>query len=156
MQILQKRKKQGFTLSELMAVVVILAILAAIGMSSYRKIMEKAIFNEGLSVGHAVAAAYDEYYYEYHKVAENIGKLTLDLKGATQTASSVSTKHFTVKIATGRTVQVLPNGGSYVLIIYPEVYWDKPDECKGLNADGLDFCETMGYITCSSNVCTKL
>lgn len=154
MHILQRRKKQGFTLSELMAVVVILAILAALGLGSYRSIMEKTIFNEGLSVGHTIAAAVDEYYYEYHKQPTSLANLPLDLKGVTLNATSGETKHFTITSASNRVMLVSKNY-PYKLEIFYEHKSNMNDKCVGTTAEGKEFCQSLGYITCTGLSCIK-
>lgn len=155
MNILQRRKKQGFTLSELMAVVVILAILAALGLGSYRSIMEKTIFNEGLGIAHAVAAAADEYYYEYNKKPTNLSKLVLDMKGITVSGNNITAKHFTGRFIPSSSVQITSKDYPYRLQVFMEYYGQRPDLCTGLNAEGKEFCQSLGYITCSGFACNK-
>ena len=55
---------RGFTLSELLAVVVILSILAVMALGSFRLAVEKAHFTEGLQAAEKVAAALERFYYE--------------------------------------------------------------------------------------------
>lgn len=55
---------RGFTLSELLAVVVILSILAIMATGSFRLAIEKAHFTEGLQAAEKVAAALERFYYE--------------------------------------------------------------------------------------------
>ena len=54
MRILKRKQKMGFTLTELMAVVVIIGIIAGLALGSYRSITEKAVFNEGLGIAQGV------------------------------------------------------------------------------------------------------
>ena len=58
--------KKGFTLAELMAVVVILAIIASIGLGGYKRTVERAKFAEGLNMGHQIAQALARADYERH------------------------------------------------------------------------------------------
>lgn len=159
MHILQRRKKQGFTLSELMAVVVILAILAALGLGSYRSIMEKTIFNEGVSVGHTIAAAIDEYYYEYHKKPTSLANLPLDLKGVTLSTDGGENKHFTIRWPLyGEKIVLVSKSYPYQLWVYiesNEKSKSESDKCVGTIAEGKEFCQSLGYITCTGFVCTK-
>ena len=55
---------RAFTLAELMAVVVIIAILAGIAIGSYRRSVDRAKFADGRSLAHQIAAARDSYYYD--------------------------------------------------------------------------------------------
>ena len=57
-------KYRGFTLSELLAVAVILAILAVMATGSFRLSTEKARFTEGLQTAEKVAAAMERFYYD--------------------------------------------------------------------------------------------
>ena len=52
-----KLTKYGFTLTELMVVVIIIAILAGLGLGSYKKAVERSHFTEGLQAVNAVAEA---------------------------------------------------------------------------------------------------
>lgn len=55
---------KGFTLTELLTVVVILSILAALVTGTFRQSVERARFQEGRQVVDAIAAAIDRYYYD--------------------------------------------------------------------------------------------
>ena len=58
------QSKKGFTLAELVAVVVIISILSGIALGAYRQSVERARFSEGLLGAHTFAAAVDVYYEE--------------------------------------------------------------------------------------------
>jgi type IV pilus assembly protein PilA len=58
---------KGFTLIELMIVVAIIAILAAIAMSQYQDYVIRAQLSEGMSLADAVKTTIGEYYQNYGK-----------------------------------------------------------------------------------------
>ena len=59
-----KQRKRGFTLVELMIVVVIVGILASIGVPIYRTYTRKAMAAEGRSLVGAISSAERVYYAE--------------------------------------------------------------------------------------------
>lgn len=154
---MERTNKKGFTLSELMAVVVIIAIIAGIALGSYRSITEKAVFNEGLTIAHTIAAAADEYYYEYHVQPASLEKLVLDLKGVTVDGKNISSKHFTGVFAPTSSVRLSSKDYPYDLSVSMEYYGQKPDYCIGRDSQGKGkaFCQSMGYANCSGSNCTK-
>ncbi|KJH69316.1 pilin [Chromobacterium violaceum] len=58
----KQRKQQGFTLIELMIVVAIVGILAAIAIPAYQDYTKRARVSEGLSLADAAKTAVTEYY----------------------------------------------------------------------------------------------
>ena len=59
-----KREEQGFTLVEVMAVVVILAVLAAVAIPKLTSSTETARINADIATGHEVKMALDRYQVE--------------------------------------------------------------------------------------------
>ena len=59
------KKQQGFTLIELMIVVAIIAILAAIAIPAYRDYLIRTQVSEGASLTGGAKVAVDEYYANY-------------------------------------------------------------------------------------------
>ena len=142
--------KKGFTLAELMAVVAIIAIIAAIGLGSYRKSTERAIFSDGLAGAHALAAAYDAYYYEHNSYPSSMLKLSVDLANQSATASSITTRYFVYTWdSSGKFIQAERLNGGYYLKVYAESYAANnlaSDTCVGkAGTNGTQFCSSMGY-----------
>ena len=151
--------KKAFTLAELMAVVVIIAIIAGIGLGSYRKSVERARFNEAVGVATALAAAVDEYYYDHMftsitPTTTNINNLAIDITGGTVSGNTLTTENFTYKVYSQR-VEATRNGGNYGVIALVEtsnqVGTNSPATlCSFTNAEGEEFCKSLGY-SCSFN-----
>jgi type IV pilus assembly protein PilA len=64
MEITEMKKQQGFTLIELMIVVAIIGILAAIAIPAYQDYTIRAQVSEGLNLSAGAKAAVTEYYQD--------------------------------------------------------------------------------------------
>ncbi len=147
----------GFTLAELMAVVVIIAILAGIAIGSYRRSVERAHFADMRSLAHQVAAARDVYYYDHQyggssaSMPTAFSLLSLELSGTN--GATYQGAHFKLDISNSRYVKATHNDGNYGLCVYQEanVRGKVSDEkCLGITTEGNEFCQTMGYTPASS------
>lgn len=157
--------KKGFTLAELMAVVVIIAILGVLGYGSYTKSLERARLNEGLSLGHTVMQARERYFFDNleksmsDRVAGNFSKFDIELTNGTVNGNTYTGRHFKVTY-TGDHVDVTRLTGLYSIRIFQDskafgTNARAKDQCIGTNANGKDFCIANGYGVCSGNTCTK-
>jgi prepilin-type N-terminal cleavage/methylation domain-containing protein len=75
-------KKKGFTLLELIIVVIVVAILASLGIPQFIKTVERARASEGAGVLGALRGAFLRYYAEhtaYANVASALGVGSLDV-----------------------------------------------------------------------------
>lgn len=156
--------RKGFTLLELMAVVAIVAILSAMALGGYRKSIERAAFNEGKQVVHALAASADAYYYENRSFPNNLCNLDVKISQVINNIACAvqQTKNFTyaglLHDGTDYYIEARSNtGNGAILRVYLEANGPaksdgslKWDECRGNE----DFCKSMGYSNCSSSVCT--
>lgn len=158
-----KLTKHGFTLTELMAVVIIIGILAGIGFGSYQKAIERSRFSEGLAAGAAVQEAVNRYYYENTDLASSARKypkiayLDISLANAKDCATKsdycVRTKYFEVIVSNSGSVYAYHMKGTtrqlYYLLWLPSFGSERKSEaCApfGSNAtEGADFCKSMGY-----------
>ena len=73
-----KVNKKGFTLLELLVVVLIIGILATIALPQYRKAVEKARMTEAISAVEAIAKANERFYLVYGNYTREIRDLDLD------------------------------------------------------------------------------
>ena len=80
--------KNGFTLTEMMTVAVILSILIAVVVGNFRNSLERARFQEGLQAAEIVSSAMERYYYdnpdlpEDDRVNPTFDQLDVELSGA--------------------------------------------------------------------------
>lgn len=156
-----KLTKYGFTLTELMVVVIIIAILAGLGLGSYKKAVERSHFTEGLQAVNAVAEAVTRYYYDNPDASDRrqpaMDRLDIALSNAEKrTCRAVATqdskycartKYFEVRIYNGHVSADRVKGtalGDYSIISYPQ-FNAQQDVCRGNTSVGSDLCVSLGY-----------
>ncbi len=163
--------KLGFTLAELLAVVIIVALLSGLGLGYYKRSVEDSRFAEGLSVASALVEAVNQSYFEQQlEDPESLTKQpkvqTLDINLAAKADCSsnkdycIATPRFEVYIETDGSVRAYRGNASlypYYIQINPSFAASKSNQisCVGADADGKTFCESMGYTDCKDNACLK-
>lgn len=171
---MKKQNNLGFTLTELMAVVIIVAILAAISVGYYSKAQEQSYFAEGLSTASAIAEAVNRSYLDDQLAGQTptkrpkISSLDVGISGnnrSCRTSSDycVRTRYFEINIgADGVTTATRTSTKSiaqYTIQIWPHFASTNRDQiaCIGAStgSDSFKFCQAMGYTTCNDTVCTK-
>jgi len=89
------RKKHGFTLVELLSVVLIIAILAAVALPQYRRSIRRAQAVEGVAHLRAILGAALDYYASFGTKPNKLQGLNVSFKAAkTPTASTTDIDNF--------------------------------------------------------------
>ncbi len=159
--------RKGFTLTELMAVVIIVSILAGIAIGSYKKAVERSHFAEGLSAGAAVAEAVSRFDYEnegtsFETRRPKISQLDIGFENdrkCTQWTSDADycfkTRYFEVIVLNSNRIQVNRVQGNslkdYYFYFYPESRSRTAEQCCSRSQLGADLCKNMGYTSCSGS-----
>lgn len=115
-----KKTQQGFTLIELMIVVAIIAILAAIALPAYQDYTKRAHVSEGLSLAGGAKASVTEFYSSMGHFPTNNASAGLatstDIKGNAVTSVAVNGGKITItyndKVDNGKTVIMSPQAGN--------------------------------------------
>ncbi|HST28932.1 MAG TPA: type IV pilin protein [Rudaea sp.] len=119
-------KNRGFTLLELMIVVIVVAILAALAMYNYAKYGFRSRRVDGQSLLMNIAAAEQRFYTNYNNYASSITSAPPTGLGLTS-ATSPPPGYYTATIA------VAANGQSYTLTAAPvSGLAQEKDQCKKL------------------------
>ena len=88
----EKRKvKNGFTLVELLVVVLIIGILAAIAVPQYQKAIEKSKAVQAITLLRAVQKAQEAYFLANGKLATDFNELIVDIPWTGRRATSTGT-----------------------------------------------------------------
>ena len=134
-----KRVQQGFTLIELMIVVAIIGILAAVALPAYQDYTKKANFSEV----NAIAAAYQTAVALCFQETDSTG--TLCVSGANGIPATQATRHVaSILVAAGGVITVTPTittNPLSTLILTPAVgtgalTWARTGGCLAVQAAG--------------------
>jgi type IV pilus assembly protein PilA len=137
-----KTMQKGFTLIELMIVIAIIGILAAIAIPAYQNYLIRSQVTEGLSLGDGWKTAISEFYAQYGVfpnaapsvtgAAPAAGTVPPACSGAVAAASPTSVgKYSTVTVGACGQIQITYNGPS----VNGKLNGDKLDVSPGTNAN---------------------
>ena len=112
-----QQKQQGFTLIELMIVVAIIGILAAVALPAYQDYTKRAHVSEGITLGASAKAAVTEYYVsEAGWPADNTAAgmpasttITGNAVSSVEVKDGVITVTYNDKVESGKTVVFTPS-----------------------------------------------
>lgn len=117
MEKMTQQSQKGFTLIELMIVVAIIGILAAVALPAYQDYTKRAHVSEGITLGASAKAAVTEYYVsEAGWPSDNAAAglpvantITGNAVSSVTVADGVITVTYNNKVETGKTVVFTPN-----------------------------------------------
>ena len=166
--------KHGFTLAELMAVIIIISILAALSAGYYRRSVEQARFAEGLMDVSAIVEAINRLCVERRiqgvacdsnlrltNLDIDISRTGMDEGGCGSEQCITSSFRITFDPLGDGTVVATRNGGTYngaySIQMRPHFVATDRDQifCVGHTQTGQSFCESMGYTSCTEHKCIK-
>ena len=149
----RKDFSRGFTLTELLAVVIIIAILSGIASGSYKKSVEQSRFSDGLRMATTVAEAVDRHYFDTKVQRPKISQLDISFDNQQSCGDyCVKTKYFQTTITNNGYVEAARSSGQYKVRVYSNAFGSNTRQepvCMALNEEGKNFCGAMGYTSCT-------
>ncbi len=158
---------QGFTLAELLAVVIIIGLLSSIAVGYYKKSVEQSRFTEGLTVAATLSEAMNRAYTDQQmegviSPSKSYKFANLDVQIANKQACTpasdtcLKTKHFQLQTDSNGVLSAYrgtPSSYKYYIEVWPAYHASNPDRvaCVGDTTNGQPFCESMGYTSCSAS-----
>ena len=109
--ILLRRKcmKKGFTLTELLVVVLIIAILSSVALPQYMKAVEKARATEAIELLGTLARAESAYYLTNDTYTTGLDELGIVLPGISATPSLANTTNFQFQAVSANSTRLIVN-----------------------------------------------
>lgn len=163
--------KHGFTLAELMAVIIIISILAALSAGYYRRSVEQARFAEGLMDASAIVEAINRVCVERRMQGVacdsnlRLDTLDIDISRTGMAEGGCGSDHcitssFRITWESDSIIAIRNGGtysGAYSIQIRPHFVSTDRDQisCVGHTQTGQSFCESMGYTSCAEHKCIK-
>jgi type IV pilus assembly protein PilA len=114
-----KQVQKGFTLIELMIVVAIIGILAAIAIPAYQNYTIRAQVTEGLTLADGWKTAIAEYYANTGNMPAAVGNLAGTVNSTGKYESSITVSGGSIVIAYGGSANAKITGASNTLALIP-------------------------------------
>ncbi len=133
------QNKKGFTLVEMMVVVMIIAIIAMMGVPQYKKLMERQKGNEAIQILGAIGRAQARYFAINEVYSSNLQSLDVDLTtldGTAATGNTMQTKDFGIILRPTFVVASRSNAEGYGLLLH----YATGEVCCRHKTDA-DFCD---------------
>ena len=158
---MKNANKKGFTLIEMLVVVLIIGILAAVALPQYFKAVEKSRSSEALSVMGSISAAMERgrLVSADNKYPANLSALDIEFNnanGAAATGTTIDTNNFTITL---HGVGAVPSDKSYVEAVrkgatsgykLKRMYYTGKVTCTDSTAEGVStsgMCTSLGLQT---------
>ena len=151
-----KNNKKGFTLLELLVVVLIIGILAAIALPQYRKAKVKAEAKQLVLSVKALAEAQQRFYLLNNRYATQFSDLDIDFSGYPNHSCSKYLWHFAIAdcISNDKSILMISSGGgrpAFALFNYGKYFG------SGFRSDNnRTVCYFWPSDGTNSNVCTEV
>jgi type IV pilus assembly protein PilA len=131
---MQNKSKKGFTLVEIMIVVVIIGLLAAMAIPAFQKVRESSIAKATVNDGRQIGAAAQQYFMEKGISSIAIGSLTTgEVTGPLAEYVSTISPQLTIG---GSPIEVDETGASSFSLEHGIGTVSFNNEGKAVNADG--------------------
>ena len=151
-----KRLQHGFTLIELMIVVAIIGILAAIAIPAYQNYTIRAQVTEGLTLGDGWKTAIAEYYANVGTMPAAIGNLAGTSQSVGKYESSIVVSSGSIVITYGNSANTKISGSKLGLIPYTNANNDVLWQCGLAAAPGSGSATSVGGAVTTSLVAQYL
>ena len=106
----EKNTRRGFTFIELLVVVLIIGILAAVALPQYQVAVGKARYTELMTLTNAIKDAQEVYYLAHGEYASSFEQLDIEMPGGNIDPADTIYKNIT------DTLVVYPNGNMFRLL----------------------------------------
>ena len=145
---LQSKHKKGFTLFEVLVVVIILGVLATIALPTYHKVVRKSRVADGLNSLDMLAGAQEKYFMEHGFYAQSMADLKAPFKEYTTEqgtpAPQIMTANFVYsKNPTDNCIKASATTGDYTLL----KNYESKEKVKCVGAGCRDIAEYVEEIT---------
>lgn len=125
-----KTKDRGFTLMEILVVMIVLGVVATLAVPSYNMVVERMRAKEGADILPAVLAAQKRYELETGSSANNLSQLDITLPNL---------EYFDAPTLTGAVIRIRRNGSN------PYNYRLEMNSTGTITCQGSSICGKLGY-----------